>query len=532
MSIAFKRRISGLIAFVMIVSAMLCNAFTAYSESSASPDGSDTVLSSDAVGYDLLANDDGIQLTSAEDGEPVAGETYNVDIKNGDDGGLSTESGSGSWLGGMVTMENATKNGGGHGAQMQSGTKISVKVAGDAKITFYECQYANNTYSITAESETVSPKTMNFGNDKNGCNAPMEFTYTGKATTLVFNVSGTGQAYIHGFNIYNLLPKDEYEYPEKGTTQKYDFTKYVADEGHGLGDDSKYIKINGDVSLNSSDARYGITFSTPVYLLINVAGNAKITLPKDTNNKQGPAVTASALFDGGSIEPSDAQSLQSEEKSCTQFLQNPDSSENVTINYTGEQNVIKLSFAAYRTYMPGVIVENEGDPIPIPEEDYSIDFETEAEAGGLTTAAESKGVWKDGWVSVSSAKKHADNHGIQFGSGTKLSVMVGRNATITFKGCQYTNGQKEGSTLSTSSPDVIPASADAKTTACKDGITFKYEGDEPATIEFTYSNGGTCYLHGIDVVHESTAPPETQGNGKIDVWDLMPKNTKISLMRK
>jgi len=90
-----------------------------------------------------------------------------------------------------------------HGAKVENGDKITVKVAGNANLTFTPCQYsaADAKFVITdstgAEVTSVAAKV-----DKDG--ETVKASYVGEATTLTITVAAAGSVYLHSIVTENL----------------------------------------------------------------------------------------------------------------------------------------------------------------------------------------------------------------------------------------------------------------------------------------------------------------------------------------
>ena len=99
-------------------------------------------------------------------------------------------------------------NGVQHGIAIGQNDSISIRVAGDAEITFGTCLYTNGqkaselTVSGLAEGATITPSTANFTSvEKDG--ELISFKYTGDATTLVFTYASAGSGYVHSVSVKN-----------------------------------------------------------------------------------------------------------------------------------------------------------------------------------------------------------------------------------------------------------------------------------------------------------------------------------------
>lgn len=172
-----------------------------------------TVTYKDAItnpkSYQITVKDNSASGVAVADGTPL-----NYDFTDGSvistlytnerrlAGGKSVKS-----TDGLVTMtgQGGIYYNGGHGIYINANDSISVKVAGDATITFTLCQYANANGKLT-----VTGLAANGSVDKTEVAAKVAdcgtatFEYTGDATTLVFTYTGS-TGYIHSMSVTNKV---------------------------------------------------------------------------------------------------------------------------------------------------------------------------------------------------------------------------------------------------------------------------------------------------------------------------------------
>nr|WP_302599806.1 pectinesterase family protein [uncultured Cellulosilyticum sp.] len=93
-----------------------------------------------------------------------------------------------------------------HGIAINDGNYMEVPVAGNATVTFNLCQYGKGgTLSVTGvlgEGAFDSNELKVEGHA--ACDKTITYTYTGEATTLRFNVTSSGEAYLHGMTVKNM----------------------------------------------------------------------------------------------------------------------------------------------------------------------------------------------------------------------------------------------------------------------------------------------------------------------------------------
>lgn len=117
----------------------------------------------------------------------------------------------------LVTLTGNTGiyyNGTTHGIYISNNDTISVKVAGNAEVTFAMCAHSKSDATITASAPTgnVYLSTDNTANATNmlvGTDGEtVTFNYEGDATTLTFTVSSpSGTSYIHSLSVKNEAPQ-------------------------------------------------------------------------------------------------------------------------------------------------------------------------------------------------------------------------------------------------------------------------------------------------------------------------------------
>lgn len=93
-------------------------------------------------------------------------------------------------------------NGAQHGIAISARDTITVKVAGNAEITFALCAYSGADGTLSAESNTgsISPGSLSARQTSDG--GTQTFTYEGDAATLTFTYSGA-TGYIHSMEVLN-----------------------------------------------------------------------------------------------------------------------------------------------------------------------------------------------------------------------------------------------------------------------------------------------------------------------------------------
>ena len=191
----------------------------------------------------------------------------------------------------LVTLTGNNKifyNGIQHGIAVGSSDQISVKVAGNAEITFELCLHSGEDGQIAAESDgqgTISPDSISARAASDG--KTQTFTYEGDAATLTFTYSG-GTGYIHSMSVTNKAQTEITEQKEMPDVKAYgasDKLKVSAvgqrltleqsggslTSGEALSDDISYYgfdaasalnKLEADVTVNSceSGSPHGVFF--------------------------------------------------------------------------------------------------------------------------------------------------------------------------------------------------------------------------------------------------------------------------------
>ena len=91
-----------------------------------------------------------------------------------------------------------------HGLAIYNGNYIDVKVAGDALINFSLCQYGAGGTIATASLPEGATGSFDSDTFKGAaCNDTITYSYTGKAGTIRFVLTNTGEAYLHGMTVKN-----------------------------------------------------------------------------------------------------------------------------------------------------------------------------------------------------------------------------------------------------------------------------------------------------------------------------------------
>lgn len=233
MSNLLKKRMSAVIAFVMLFTTVFSNVSAAYAddmldgiaaedmaETSAQIDDEVSTANSIEVLEDTQASVEPLELT----GTPEKGATYNYnfpvmsdffnsttkfDNKVMEDGLLEISIGTGA----QPYWHDAS-----HGMAITGGNVISVKVAGNANIDFSQCQYGSvGTITAAAKNGSFSKETIDFGKSVT-CAEAITFIYKGEADTLTFTFAGSGEMYLHSMTVANAS-----EVASNGKIDAWDF---------------------------------------------------------------------------------------------------------------------------------------------------------------------------------------------------------------------------------------------------------------------------------------------------------------------
>lgn len=115
---------------------------------------------------------------------------------------------------GLVTVTGNNRiryNDASHGIMMGNSDKISVKVAGNAKIELELCSFtvADSTFdvSVAGGDGNVDISSINAKASNDSDVAIVQ--YTGEATTLTFTYNGSGSGYLHAMSVTNELPETD-----------------------------------------------------------------------------------------------------------------------------------------------------------------------------------------------------------------------------------------------------------------------------------------------------------------------------------
>ena len=166
------------------------------------------------TGYKLIVKDNSASGVPAADGTPVS---YNFK-----DGSILSELYTGGYVltGGnsissadklvKLTGNNKLYYNGGHGIVVNNQDTISVKVAGDATVSFELCQYSKDGSQLAVsgvpENGTVSvggEETLSAAAKAAVDGDTVTFEYSGAATELVFTYTAEGTGYIHSMSVTN-----------------------------------------------------------------------------------------------------------------------------------------------------------------------------------------------------------------------------------------------------------------------------------------------------------------------------------------
>ena len=109
-----------------------------------------------------------------------------------------------------LTGNNKLYYNGGHGIVVNNQDTISVKVAGDATVSFELCQYSKDGSQLAVsgvpENGTVSvggEETLSAAAKAAVDGDTVTFEYSGAATELVFTYTAEGTGYIHSMSVTN-----------------------------------------------------------------------------------------------------------------------------------------------------------------------------------------------------------------------------------------------------------------------------------------------------------------------------------------
>ena len=373
----------------------------------------------------------------------------------------------GSYADGIITVSTntVTYNGGQHGIQVGDGTVFTVAVAGNAKITLYNCKYGNSadaTLTVTdANGNSVYSGTAYGAPSSDSTDdGSVSFDYTGDATTLTMVYSGSG--YVH-----QIVAKNESAVAvvaEAGKTYTADFRKGLQDSyADGI------FTVEGDVKYNG--ASHGIQVGNGTVFNVVVAGNAKITLynciygnSKDATltvtDAKGNAVYSGTAYGAPSTDSGDDGS--------------------VSFDYTGDATTLKIVYNG-SGYVHQLVAENANAPVG---EAVSFEFWLDSIASDV-----------DGIMTIDPGEVKLD------GIGDSKITLIGQGANkFTPTNTNYQNIQRAGKTVNAyragarygNTFDAIPEQGKGS------AFLFQPAADGVATM-YVYCNSGKAFrVHEFD----------------------------------
>jgi len=262
MNDTLKKKISSLLAFVMIFTAALSNVFTVNAESLFSSLVNDSVVTGSSVNFDdntdeyeTQVSEEEIQDTDDKDISISEEEIQDTGDKDNSVSNYSTELFSSEFgktyvydfaVGDVVSSSaikidkissedevitiDATKASNKfywhdktHGIALYGGTNFLVNVPGNSRISFYGCEYGSGTINASSSQGTITPESADFKTTNDG--EEISFEYEGPAAVLTFAIAGTGESYLHKMQVVNFAQIPE----SNGKIDVWDFGAYQFD---------------------------------------------------------------------------------------------------------------------------------------------------------------------------------------------------------------------------------------------------------------------------------------------------------------
>lgn len=140
-----------------------------------------------------------------------------------------------------------------------------------------------------------------------------------------------------------------------------------------------------------------------------------------------------------------------------------------------------------------------------------------------TSIMYNKFVTDDGIVTLTCDSNSADlgyhdaSHGLQIGTGDKISIKVAGNAIITFGTCQYSQADAALEFTDEAGNSIGSCSFTNNGSGACGSQTFAYKGNAGVITGTVTGTAGLSYLASLTIQNEAQAE---ESNGKIDVWDF------------
>lgn len=337
-----KKGISALLAFVMLVSVMLCN----------------MVVSVSAAETTLISKGKALNYTF----NPNVNEGYNseVTLPNQDANDVLSEYNSSdgyvSMTGDMTCRYTTSEPTNAHGLYFRGNSKISFYVEGDATISLGLCAY-NTTregiISVTATPGKITPSECNNSGAADGI--AQIFEYTGEQSDITINIpAGT---YIHSLGI--TVKTDPVDPTPTVAGQTYtlnfannsDYTGFTLNAGQETligGSDEVKIDTSGTVSYNGD---HGLNIYGKTNFSFVVPGDSTITLGRCQFPATATQITASVEGDG-TIYPASCDNRVNTETA-------PEAA--AEFEYEGGEATITFTFPASQSYLHSLTIANAAE---------------------------------------------------------------------------------------------------------------------------------------------------------------------------
>lgn len=327
-----KKGISALLAFVMLVSVMLCNMVVSVSAATK------VIPKAESLSYTLES------MVNA----------YNSDVTlpTQSESGLSNYDSSDGYVS-MSGEMTVNQEGNAHALFFKSASTINFSVEGDATISLGLCgsnSNKNGTISASATIGTITPDNCS-NSSTTGCRAIQTFEYTGEQSDITINIpAGT---YIHSLGITVASEPVELTATEAGKMYSYTFANnadsnnYVMNAGQEKLIDGviKLKTTSGTISYNEG---HGLQVnSAPLELSFIVPGNSTITLGRCAYSSLNTTISVSAS--AGTIDPESCDNKSGSDNEATEF------------KYTGGEATITFTIPN-TSYIHSFAIENEAEP--------------------------------------------------------------------------------------------------------------------------------------------------------------------------
>ena len=239
---------------------------------------------SNPTSYTIIVKDNSAKGEAVADGTPILYDFTNGSIVstlyNGSKyaltGGKTLTS-----VDGLLTLTANKKifyNGAQHGIALGQNDSFSIKVAGDATITFVTCLYTNSQTASVLEATcgsagTITPASQNF-TSASADGEVITFEYTGEATTLVFTYTSSGSAYLHSMTVKNAVAASDVEEEQDAMPETMNHGTPESLEAIPAGQRFIFTQLGGQMNtdaakgtINSSVSYFGFPETTGKYRL-------------------------------------------------------------------------------------------------------------------------------------------------------------------------------------------------------------------------------------------------------------------------